>query len=507
MTSPDNAREPAGGLAEELQRAQDPVDVLDTTQAGPRVIRGGVFRVGAYLAGVLLSVGSAAILIRHLGVVSWGRYVTVSSLVATVGGLSEAGMTSIGVREYSVLERRERDRLLQNLFGLRVAITAVGMLAALVFAVVVGYPSVLVAGTALGGVALLFGVAQQTASIPLVSSLRLGWVAALDFARQAATVAAILVLVALGASLLPFLAIPVPVSLFVLIATVAVVPRAVPLVPAIDLGEWRRILGITIAYAAASAVGTIYVSMTVILMSVVGTTVQTGYFGASYRIFSVLSMIPLLLVTSAFPVLARAARDDRQRLAYALQRLLEIGTIFGTWLSLMIVLGAPLAIHVVAGPGFGPAISVLRIQGLALIGTFIAVTLGFTLLSLERHRALLVANLFALAVSAALTVSLVPFLGARGGAVATVVGEFGLAFAYASVVFTGPERFRISLERLPPVVLASLLALALWLVPGLGVVPLMFAATAVYFATLAVFRAIPDELWEAAAQLRHGRTG
>jgi len=60
--------------------------VLDTPDAGPAAIRGAGLRVVSYGAGTLLSVGSAALLFRHLGVSDSGRYVTVLSLVTIVAG-------------------------------------------------------------------------------------------------------------------------------------------------------------------------------------------------------------------------------------------------------------------------------------------------------------------------------------------------------------------------------------------------------------------------------------
>src|SRR4051812_17649370 len=89
----------------------EPVDILAPRAAGPAAIRGGALRVGGYLAGVLLSVGSAAILFRHLGVEDGGRYVTITSLVALVAGLTDAGLLAIGVRELTVRKGEARDRL------------------------------------------------------------------------------------------------------------------------------------------------------------------------------------------------------------------------------------------------------------------------------------------------------------------------------------------------------------------------------------------------------------
>ncbi|MGO9900662.1 MAG: hypothetical protein ACLP0J_13450, partial [Solirubrobacteraceae bacterium] len=53
------------------------IDVLSTDQAGPKAIRGGAIRLVAFAVTVLLSVGSSALLFRHLKVVDSGYYATI----------------------------------------------------------------------------------------------------------------------------------------------------------------------------------------------------------------------------------------------------------------------------------------------------------------------------------------------------------------------------------------------------------------------------------------------
>jgi O-antigen/teichoic acid export membrane protein len=487
-----------------LEPQPDIVDVLDTTAAGGLVIRGSVIRTAGYVAGVGLSVVAASLMVRHLGVVDWGRYVTVMSLIGIVAGLSEAGMTAIGVREYSTRERAERDTLIRNLLGLRLGLTVVGVAAAVTFAVAAGYRPVLVGGTAIAGVGALFAVAQQTYGIPLAAGLRLGWQTGLDLVRQVATVALVIALVVANASLSPFFVVPIPVWILVLVLTLVLVRRSVPLLPAFDRQQWRDVVRLTIVFSAASAVATFYVPMTVVLTSLVGSSRDTGYYGASFRIFVVLTAIPLLLANSAFPVVARAARDDETRLQYSIQRLFETAVVFGAWMVLATALGARFAIDVVAGSKFGPSVPVLQIQAFGLLATFVSVTWSTALLALHRHRALLLVNVVALSVSVAATLSLVPVLGAKGAAIATVAGEVALAAAYSLAVTRGPQRIAVSLGVLPRVALAVAPAAALVFVHGLHGVALVAAASAVYFGLAFVFRAVPPELLDA---MRKGRRG
>ncbi len=475
----------------------DPVEILDAPTAGGRVIRGSIPRIGGYLAGVLLGVLSAALMIRHLGVADWGRYVTVTSLVAIVGGLSEAGLSAIGAREYVTREGAERDRLMRNLLGLRLAITALGVVGAIVFALAAGYTGLLVVGTLLAGLALLLNVAQQMYMIPLGTALKIAWVSGLDLARQVLTVMAVVLLVGAGARLLPFLAIPLPVGLIVLAATFVLVRGAIPFRPAFERAQWKHVLQLTIVYSAAAAVASVYASLTVVIGSLLTSAREIGYYGASFRIFIVLSAIPVLAVNLAFPILARAAHNDATRLKYVMQRLFETALIFGTWLSLATVLGASFAIDLVAGPDFEKSIPVLQIQGAALVATFLTVMWGTGLLALHRHKALLFANLIGLATSGLLTVLLVPDHGAKGAAVATLAGESALALSYTFALLGRDRRLRVEIGVVPKVAIALAVALSFALVPGLERLALVAASSAAYFAVLWVMRGIPKELFAA----------
>ena len=82
------------------------------------------------------------------------------------------------------------------------------------------------------------------------------------------------------------------------------------------------------------------------------------------------------------------------------------------------------------GKAFGPAVPVLRLQAVALLGGFLAATWSYTLLSLRMHGALLRVTLAALVVSIALSAAFVPSLGAKGASIASAVCEFVVAGGY-----------------------------------------------------------------------------
>ena len=130
-------------------------------------------------------------------------------------------------------------------------------------------------------------------------------------------------------------------------------------------------------------------------------------------------MVPALLASSALPIFARAARDDHERLGYAIGRVFEVSLIVGAWVAVSIAVGATLAVEVIGGKAYAPAAPVLAFQGVALGAMFVSVVWANALLSLGLYRLILVISLGALALNSILVALLVTGGGARGAAIAT----------------------------------------------------------------------------------------
>jgi O-antigen/teichoic acid export membrane protein len=489
---------------EEPLRPNPGSDILSTPAAGRAAIRGAVIRTVGYALGVGLSVIGAALLIRHLGPGTFGRFTTVLSLVTILAAFAEAGTTNLGVREFSVLPPGRRETFVGGIAGLRLLTTLVGAVIAVLFALLVGYDGEMVTGAAIVGFGLVLFAVQATWSIPLQSQLRLGWVAGLELARQAATVAVIGLLVYVGASLVPFFWVTAASSLVALFLMIPLVRGHVPFLPSFRGTEWRRLLKLTVPFSAANAVGAVYVYLAVVILSLISTDQQTGYFGASFRIFIVLTGIPVILVASAFPILARAARDDDSRLAYALRRLWEIHLLLGVGVALCTAVGAELAIDVVAGGEFGPSVVVLRIMAFALLASFLQAIWGFALLSLSFYRGLLLANGAALIASLVLNLALAPSYGAKGSAVATVVAEGVLAGGYAVALLRRRRDLGLSLRVVPRVLAALLPAAAVLLIPSLSREIRLLVVAAVFATAAWLVGAIPEEVGHALRRRRDG---
>jgi O-antigen/teichoic acid export membrane protein len=465
-------------------------DVLTSAAAGGRVIRGSAVRVLANVAGTALGLVTATLLLRHLGVEDSGRYVTVLSLVGITVAVVDTGLNVTASNQLALRPPDLRRPLVANILAQRLLAMPPALAAIVAFAALADYPSEMVAGTALAGTGVFIVAAANALLLPLAVELRNAGLALVDFVRQAVTLAGVAVLVVLGAALTPFFAVQIVVGLVVLAMTPVLVGIGGILRPRFDREVQRTLFNRALPIAAALALGQIYFRLVIVLMSLISSPQETGYFGGSLRAMEALVVIPYLIGGVALPMLTAAARDDRARLRYAVTGLGEGAVLAGALAILVVIPIAEPLMETIGGSEFGPSGSVLQIQIAALMFIALAQIWTVSLIALGEQRQLIFANaagLLGLGVFAAI---LVPAFDAEGGAAATVLGDAllaGLIYwrlhrstgrVMVAAGFLGRVAVAAAVASLPlllglPAVVAAVLAAALFLGVGLaiGMVP------------------------------------
>ncbi len=417
----------------------------------------------------------------------------------------DGGLHSLAIREASVRRGADRSAVIGDLLGMRLVMGAAAIVLASAFALVLGYEPSLVLGTALASLGLVLWSTNLILAAPLVAALRLGWVTSIDLFRNAGAMVLILAGVWAGLGLVAFLAVPIPVAVAAVVWTAVLVRRQVSLSPSFRVDAWRRLVRDVVPYALATAAGLLYFRVAVVLLSLVASAHETGLYSAAFRTVEVLLIVPQLAVSTVLPIFAHAATRDRERLAYGVDRTFRAAAVFGGGLAVVLALGAPFAIAVVAGPDFGGAADMLRIQALGLGVALVTSVFTYALLSLRMHRELLFANLAALGVSVVLTLALGSAWGGVGAATATAIAEVCLAGSAVWLLVRRHPALRPAWSFLLRVVAAGLVAGALALIPLPSLV-LAVAGAAVYTALAFALRAVPQELLVELGRVRHVRS-
>ncbi len=439
---------------------------------------------------------ASIVLLRYLGVVDFGRFATVTALTAVIAGLTDAGLTVVGQREW-VLRRsaHERRALLGDLLGLRLVLTPLAIALAVLFTVGVGYPSVLVRGTLIAGSGVIFINVAQALIVPMSAQLRLGAVTAVDLVRQVAIAIGIVMLVPLGATLDWFFAVYLFAAAIGAALAIALTGPEDRAWPALHPRRALALLHESAPIAAALIVNLFYVRALIIAMSLLSTDYETGLFAASYRVLEVLIGVPAMMAGAAFPILAHAGGEDNEaRLGYALRRLAQASLLVAVLMALVLAFAAEPLIALIGGEEYREAVPVLQIQAASLLGAFLTQVWTLGLVAIRRQKALLAINGLALVTIALSAGLLIPPHGAKGAAIAAVIGELVLAAGAALMLARGRPALRPDLVGGVKALIAGGLAVGITVLVAPPPLAAATLAAIVFVAAAFAFRAVPVEL-------------
>lgn len=145
---------------------------------------------------------------------------------------------------------------------------------------------------------------------------------------------------------------------------------------------------------------------------------EVAWYGLAYKIYGTLIQPAYFLVIGIFPILSAKNSDKKIFNIAAITLLLSgIAVMFGVWIF------APLMIHVLAGNQFEASIGALRILAVALIFAYLGHLIGFTLISKEGQKSMLILGVLAMVFNFGCNLMLIPHLGITGGAITTVLTE------------------------------------------------------------------------------------
>jgi O-antigen/teichoic acid export membrane protein len=429
--------------------------------------------------------------LRHLGVADYGRYRTDVALLGLVLGLTDSGLTTIGIREIAVATtKRDREEIASAMMGLRLVVTTVGVIAAIAFAYI-AYDRVMVVGTMVVGISVILIALQSMATVPLFVSLRIVPTTILEIGRYVLTFAFVALLVFTGAELLPFFFVQIPIALALAAATVLYVRRTFRLRMSFNLHRIKSLLRQALPQAIASTLVVAYLGSMVIIVSLLASPVETGLYATSARVMEMLIMLPGLVISLALPIMAVSSVDDRARFRTGLQDIFETVTLFASLIVMGLVILAPTVIAIIGGAAFADAGPVLRLQSLALLGMFISYAFGTALIAMREQRRLVVANSIGFTAVVILGVALVSEYGAMGGALAVIGAEVCLVVTLVILMHRCAPDVAPRFGYIWKPALAGAAGVAMLLIPGISPWLAVVLGTVAFIVIALATRAIP----------------
>jgi O-antigen/teichoic acid export membrane protein len=439
---------------------------------------------------------------RYLGSVEYGRLYLAISVVTIFLIVVDFGST------YSIAKEVSRSpeiisRIVVNSIAMRIVLWVFSMAALVAFSFIVGYSSVVRILMLIFGIQMLWEGARRVLwscfqGLEKMQYPSLGGIVE----RVFITVVGVSALL-LGAKSIVIGSVMV---LGALLNFVVCVKYALPLVSTLPAFEWNeamRFFKLGIPYFLWTIFEIIYYRVDAVMLSLMTPESVVGWYGASYRFFDLVMVLPSIVGIAVFPILSRLAKE-RETLALTTRKSLDFILITGVPIGIGIFAFSDKIVQLFYGlEGYGPSVVILRILSAGILFVYVDMILGTAILGCDKQRQWSVTALFAIFVNVALNYFMIPYSqkylgnGGIGAAVATIITEL---FVMICAIFL---LHRDALENwhaavfLKVMIAGLLMAGSLWLIPSGEVFWIVqaIACAAVYIISLLLLKTLePSEL-------------
>jgi O-antigen/teichoic acid export membrane protein len=382
---------------------------------------------------MVIGAASVALLTRYLGPAAYGKYSLALAYLQLFGVLADVGLYTLIVREISKQPERTQE-LIANGLVLRLLLSLVVIVLASAISLVMPYDRETRVAIVIAGVPLVLGLLNSSLVAVFQARLRMDRAVISETVGRAATFAAAVAVVELDLGFYAVVATTAVGALVTLAITAAFARRYVSLRPRVDRSLWRGLLLTSVPLGVAIAVNDLYVRADTLIISLFRPFHEVGLYALAWRILEVATTLPLVLLTTIFPLLSRYVVEDLPRARRALQTTFGFLVMLGVPLAVSGLLLAPQVVELVAGSDFEDAAAPLSLLLVAGAMSFVNGLLGFALIAADRQLDVLRVNLTGLGCNVALNLALVPSLGVDAAAATAIASEALILTGYLVLV-------------------------------------------------------------------------
>ncbi len=341
--------------------------------------------VGRLVVAAFSWVGTALIA-RDLDQEAFGQFILVFSLLGMMSIVTDLGLGRIAVIILSPLEGAERARMAGTYVMLRLGLGLVGYALALGVVVVAGYPSPVLAATAVAGLVVVAATPSHAYDVAFQLKDRLPSLAAVGVVAQLAQVALTIALVLEGGTVVWFAVPPVLNELIQLLWKIPAANRLITFDYNIDLRAWVAMTRRAGPLTAGAAFVTLYYRVDSIMLASLDTFTSVGLYGVAYKFVDLIHFVPTALTVAALAPLSRAWIHDREDYADQIRTLIGYLAVAAGGVVVSFMLFGPQIATLFYGSDYADSGNAVRVLVSAeVIGYFSAISLT-ALLAANRYR-------------------------------------------------------------------------------------------------------------------------
>jgi O-antigen/teichoic acid export membrane protein len=459
------ARRREGDLAARPARLEAPVtterDAPVSLPSVNRMASNAIVQAAAIPFQSLISLGTFAVITRHLGPGGFGDYTAVMVFLFLPTVIADVGLSAIVLRDVAAAPERMRE-IINASISLRIVISlvAVGLAAALAFVVPLDHRARI--GVLVGSPGAFLTLMNVSLLPVLQVQLRMHRSVIAVLAGRIATLLLTLGVLAIGFGFNAIVAANVIGLGVILLINAVTVHRTISLRPAVDLVYWRRFLRVSLVLGVGLAISQVYFRIDAVLLAVLRPSREVGLYGAAYKFIELTEVFLGAIIVSLVPTLTSLAAHRDPRFGAVSRRAFEMLAAITAPVTLVLLLAPRQLLSLTAGSKYEPAAHALQILAVYPILAGATGLFWRMLIAAHHERLLLGSAVSILVVNVVLNLILIPPYGYKAAAATSIASE---AVLLASSFWFVRRRFgfaypvRPLLSVLPPAAAMALIAL------------------------------------------------
>jgi O-antigen/teichoic acid export membrane protein len=387
----------------------------------PFLVNSGYATVTAASAALLLVLLTIAG--RLLGTADYGRFNYALALTTIIETIMDSGLGQLTVRRVA-RDRSTAAALFRHVLGLKLVWVALGLaLLAVIAPILRSDPQIIRLCYAMG-ISSAIRSYLLTARGLLQGLDRFDLEAAIVVADRALLLAAGVAVLVAGYGLFG-LALAFVLSRAVMLLVVAILLHGVvgSVAPRFDREAWRELQAAALPLGFFMIALNMYSYIDTVILGILRTDAEIGWYAASYRVYEGLTYIPSILAAVLAPRLSYLFVHDRRTHRQLLTRTLLASVLLGVIVGGVALVAARPLLITLFGVAYTPAVAPLRILSGGAVFVFGTWILHAAAISTNLDRRLLLTTTVGLGANVVLNLVLIPGWGISGAAAATVVAE------------------------------------------------------------------------------------
>ena len=397
-----------------------------------RLVTGVTSGVGGWIAVSVIGAFATHEIALRYGATGYSIFVAASTFGSVVENFTDLGLFQVLQRDIA-RDGSNASHLMGLVFGLRLTLSAivVPISVAIAFAIYRHHPLSLRIAIILVLLSLPLASAQQVVIAYYSATARLSTTAIVGVIKQLIFVALVVMFIYFHLSVVYCVLASLAGSVFSTALGITLLRREIRLRLVVDVHAWAKMLAETTSVGLTSIIGIFYLNADILLLSVLASSKQLGYYGVSYAVISVFQVFPSLLSRA---ILTRIVQTADEKLSTIANGVIVYYAISGALIaSLSIVCGSSV-VRIYAGSHFGDAVVPLQILSVGQIFLFMSTGLSNISIARGHHRKLFQSGLIGVVLNVALNLVLIPRYGIRGSAVATTLCEVILSLVMMRII-------------------------------------------------------------------------